>query len=104
MGLVRRRQELFYYRTERIGRSGWRYYVGSGLVARMAGETDAYFCERRAARQAMLDRQVADLKALVAKCEELSTRIDILVRVRLLLAGRRFNPRRKNRWRHGAKD
>jgi hypothetical protein len=96
MGLIRRRNRFFYFRTERIGRKGRRYYCGCGVVARLAGETDAHLRERRAYRREMLNQTIQELAAMNVAAESLAKQVELLATARLLLAG--WYMRKKSEW------
>jgi hypothetical protein len=87
MGLVKRGKRMYFFRTMRLGRAGRRCYVGTGIVARLAGETDAYLRERHNTRRDTLRQIDEDLGTLNRTAEQLSTYSELLARAHLLLAG-----------------
>ena len=101
MALVTRKNRPYYYRTERCGGRTRRYYVGGGMVARFAGESDSLLKQREEARRDGAQRVRQALQALNRTAKLLGKRAELLARATLILEGWRIFKR--SEWRRRAK-
>ena len=97
MGLVRINNCPYYYRNERAYEGNRRYFVGSGVLARLAGETDALIAERRETRRMLLRQTAVELGSRNNVATKLARRAELLARAKLIVSG--WYIHRKCEWR-----
>ena len=80
-------QHRFYYRSQRVGRSVRKVYLGSGDVAKQAAEKDAAAKAQRAAQTVELTELQATLAGLDQTAAEVEMGVDLLTEAALLSMG-----------------